>query len=50
MVVDSKAPRNRADADAAVMHRGNLRRDHLVDRNLERVADVDVGQNASEGS
>ena len=50
MVVDSEAPRNRADADAAVVHRGNLRRDHLVDLDGQWVANVDVTQNASEGS
>ena len=50
MVVDSVAPRNRADPDVAVVHRGNLRRDHLVDLDGQWVANVDVTQNASEGS
>ena len=50
MVIDGEVPRNRADADAAVVHRSNLGRDHLVERSFERVADVDVRQNASQGS
>ena len=50
MVVDAEVPRNRADADAAVLHRSSLRRDQLVDRDRQWVANVDVGQNASEVS
>ena len=50
VVVDAKVPRDRADASAAVLHRGSLRGDHLVDRSLGRVADVDIGEYATEGS
>ena len=50
MVVHGETPRNRADADAAIMHRGNLGRDHLVDRRLHRLGELSLNQNQGNGA
>ena len=42
VMVDGEAPRNRADADAAVMQRGNLGRDDLVNRRLDRLGELSL--------
>ena len=50
VMVDGEAPRNRADADAAVMQRGNLGRDDLVNRRLDRLGELSLNQNLGNGA
>ena len=50
MVVDSKVLRDRANANAAVTHRRNPRRDRLVDRHLNRLDQLSLNQNPGNGA
>ena len=50
MVVDGEVLRDLADADARVTHRGNLRRDHLIDRRLDRLGELSLNQNQGNGA
>ena len=50
MVVDAEVLRDRADADAAVVHRDNLRRDRLVDGRRDGLEKLSLNQNQGNGA
>ena len=50
MVVDAEVLRDRADADAAIVHRGNLRRDRLVDGRRDGLEKLSLDLNLGDGA
>ena len=50
MVIDAEVLRDRADANAAVTHRRDPRRDRPVERRLDRLGELSLNENQGNGA
>ena len=50
MVVNAEMLRDPADGDAALVHRGNVRRDRLVDGRLKALEELSLNRNLDDGA